>query len=228
MIFKGSWLSADAVFASSNGIIQDTTSHSLVRINSGTSVLGQKVNTTSALAALHRGDGWLYAASDTTAAYASSSVGKVQREVVFLKPNVLVVYDRVATAAGTSQTWQIATPTAPSVVGATATIAGRLNIQRLVPATARATATSLAGTSVYTGGYRFDEAVDGGDVRYLHVLSLDGTATSATLSGDSTVTVNLAGGGNATVAFNRDDIGATLTFGGTTTTLAPGVDEIAE
>jgi len=97
-----------------------------------------------------------------------------------------------------------------------------------IPAGATRPATSFAGTSVYTGGYRLDETVAGGDVRYLHVLSLDGSTTSATASGDSTVTVNLAGGQTATVAFNPSDVGATLTYGGVTTTLGAGVDEIPE
>ena len=75
--------------------------------------------------ALHAGDGWLYAAADVTPAYKdNAAVSKVQREVVFLKPNVVVVYDRVATGAGTTQTWQLATPTAPSIAGTTATISG--------------------------------------------------------------------------------------------------------
>jgi hypothetical protein len=231
MIFKGGWLSGDGVMESSNGIIQDTTSHSLVRIRSGSGDVKQNVNTTSSMVALHQGDGWIHAAVDTTAAYGgNAAVQKVQREIVFLKPNTIVVYDRVATAAGTSQVWQLASPTQPSISGATATIAGAhsLKVQRLVPATASTVATSLAGTSVYTGGYRLDETVAGGDVRYLHVLSLDGSTASATVSGDSTVTVNLAGGGSATVAFDRATVGATLTYGGATTSLGAGVDEIPE
>jgi hypothetical protein len=103
-----------------------------------------------------------------------------------------------------------------------------MKVQRLAPATATSAATSLAGTSAFTGGYRLDETVAGGDVRYLHVRSLDGSTASATVSGDSTVTVNLAGGGSATVAFDRANVGATLTYGGATTTLGAGVDEIPE
>jgi hypothetical protein len=231
MIYKGGWLAADAIFATSNGIVQDTTSHSLVRIRSGSGDIKQKVNTESKTVALHQGDGWLHAAVDTTAAYGGdANVSKVQREMVYLKPNVVVVYDRVVTGSGTSQIWQIASPIRPAISGATATIGGAhsLSVQRLAPASASSTATSLAGTGAYTGGFRLDTTVAGGDVRYLHVLSLDGGATSATASGDSTVTVNLAGGGSATVAFDRANIGATLTYNGTTTALAAGVDDIPE
>ncbi len=231
MIFKGEWLSGDGVFASSNGIIQETTSHSLVRVDNGSTPVKQKVNTTSTMAAVQQGAGWMYAATDTTAAYgASSPVSKMQREMVFIKPNIIVVYDRVTTAPGTTQTWQLVSPKAPSISGLTATITGShaLKVQRLAPATGSSVATSLAGKEVFTGGYRLDTTVPGGDVRYMHVLSLDGAATTATASNDSTVTVSIAGGQTATVAFNRDTTGASLTYGGTTTALAAGIVEIPE
>jgi hypothetical protein len=230
MIFKDGWLAGDGVLGSTNGIIQDTTSHTLVRVTSGGATVKQKVNTESTLTALHQGDGWLHAASDTTAAYSNAAVGKMQREIVFLKPNVVVVYDRVATAAGTVQTWQLPTLVAPSIAGTTATIVGThsLNVQRLAPASGSSVATSLAGQAGYASGYRLDTNVAGGDVRYLHVLSLDGAVASATATGDSSVTINLTSGGTASVAFDRNDTGATLTLGGSTFTLAKGVDELAE
>jgi hypothetical protein len=52
--------------------------------------------------------------------------------------------------------------------------------------------------------------------------------SSATASGDSTVTVVLANGTTVKVAFNRDAIGATLTYGSTTTTLSSGVDVLPD
>lgn len=235
MIYKGGWLAGDGVFGSSNGIIQDTTSHSLVRVNSGSTVVKQQVNTTSTLVALHRGDDWIHAASDTTAAYGSSgAVSKMQRELVYLKPNVVVVYDRVTTGSGTTQTWQLATSIAPSISGLSATISGahQLEVQRLAPASGSSTVTNMAGQPAnggnYVSGYRLDTPVAGGDVRYLHVLSLDGSVASATASGDSTVTITLAGGQTATVAFDRNDTGATLTWNGTTTTLAAGIEDLPE
>ena len=231
MIFKDGWLANDGVMNSANGIIQETGSHSLVRINSGGVPVKQVVNTYSQLAAVHAGPGWYYAAADVTPVYkGNAAIGKVQREIVYLEPNAIVVYDRVASASGTTQVWQLATPVAPAISGTTATIAGahQLQVQRLAPASATSTSYSLASTSSYRGGYRLDTTVAGGDVRYLHVLSIDGAVTSATASGDSTVTVALSGGQTATVAFNRDAIGATLTYGGATTALAPGVDALPE
>jgi hypothetical protein len=159
----------------------------------------------------------------------------MQREVVYLKPDVIVVYDRVATAPGTTQTWQIVAPTSPSISGTAATITSaghNLKVTRLAPSSASSVATSLAGKTMsagsFTGGYRLDENQAGGDVRYLHVLSVDGAATNATAQGDSKVTVTLTGGKTATVEFNHDSTGATLTYNGKTTTLAAGLDDLPE
>jgi hypothetical protein len=231
MIYKGGWLAYDAVIQSDNGIIQETGSHNLVRINGASGPIQQKVGTQSKTVALHAGPGWLYTAVDVTAAYGgNASVGKVQREMVYLKPDVVVVYDRVASAAGTTQTWQLTSPSQPALGGTSATITGThtLRVERLAPAAAHAAVTNLATVTGYRGGYRIDEAMAGGDVRYLHVLSLDGAAASATATNDSTVTVQLANGETATVAFDRDDVGATLTYAGNTTTLTKGVDVLPE
>ena len=40
---------------------------------------------------------------------------KVQREIVLLEPDAVVVYDRVTTRAGTQQMWQLATPMQPTI-----------------------------------------------------------------------------------------------------------------
>jgi hypothetical protein len=232
LIYKDGWLGYDGVINSANGIIQEVGSHSLVRINSGGTPLKQIVNTEGRMEATRVGQGWFYAAADVTAAYGgNAAVGKVQREVLFLEPNTIVVYDRVATGAGTTQTWQLAAPVAPSISGTTATINGAhpLRVQRLVPASgATSSAYSLASTSNYRGGYRLDTTQSGGDRRYLHVMSIDGSVSSATASGDTTATIALGNGQTATVAFERDSIGATLTYGGTTVTLGPGHDTLPE
>jgi hypothetical protein len=119
-------------------------------------------------------------------------------------------------------------PTQAAISGSKATItnAGHtLDVLRVSGGGAFSTY-DYRGDSDYTGGWRLDEKVTGGDNRYLHVLSVDGAAASATATGTSGVTVNLASGGTATVAFNRDTAGATLTLNGSTITLAPGVDAL--
>ena len=232
MIYKGGWLMADANIGSHSGLSQATTSHSLVRIDQDGTPVRQIADTMSAMEGVQQGAGFVYAAGDVTAAYdGNGAVQQVQRETVFLQPNVIIVFDRVKTAAGTTQTWQAATPVEPTISGnrATLTNAGHsLAITRIQPAAADASVYDYQSDSDFSGGYRLDEQVPGGDNRFLHVMSVDGGATSASAAGENAVTVNLAGGGTATVTFARNDVGATLVLNGTTTTLGATMQTLAE
>ena len=234
MIYKDGWLAFDSVINSHSGLTQETTAHGLVRISSGGQPVRQIANTISKLTALHQGTGYTYAAADLTPAYGgNSAVQKSQREILYLLPDVVVVFDRVQSASGTTQTWQLATPVAATISGALATISSSghaLKVQKLSGGTMSVTPfTSVS--SDYSGGFRLDETMAGGDNRYLHVLSIDGSATSVTAAGDAThpgVTVRTANGHTATVTFTRDTTGATLVLDGTTRTLAAGVDALPE
>ncbi len=232
MIYKGGWLAYDAVINSSSGLPQETTAHGLVRIDNGGTPVKQIASTVSSLVALHQGDGWLHAAADVTPAYdGNAAVQLVQRELVYLKPDVVIVYDRVRTAAGTTQTWQMPTPVQPSISGATATINASghaLAVTRLLPASATTSTYAFSSGADFNGGYRLDTQVAGGDQRYLHVLALDNGAATVTASGANGVTVKLADNRVVSVAFQRDSVGATLTIGGVATTLGADVDALAQ
>jgi hypothetical protein len=231
MLYKDGWLAYDAVIDSHSGLPQATTAHSLVRIDQGGSPVTQVANTMSQLVALHSGAGWTYAASDVLPAYdGKSAVTKDQREIVYLEPDTVIVYDRVATAAGTQQTWQLATPVSPAISGASATInaAHALHVTRYAPSAATSSVYAMSADSDFGSGFRLDETIAGGDQRYLHVLSIDGSVTSATAANDSSITVHLSTGHTATVVFNHDVSGATLTYDGTVTNLGMGLDAMPE
>jgi hypothetical protein len=153
--------------------------------------------------------------------------------MVYLLPDVVIVFDRVQSASGTTQTWQLASPVAASISGATAAItaAGHtLRIQK-ISGGAMAVTRMPSVSSDFTGGFRLDETMPGGDNRYLHVLSIDGSVSSTASAGDAAhpgVTVHLANGHNATVTFVRDAAGASLVLDGTTRSLAAGVDRLSE
>lgn len=231
MLYKDGWLSYDAGVDSHSGLRQETGAHSLVRIDDGGSPVTQVATTTSKLLALHKTDTWVYAASDLLPAYDNKAqVTKDQREIVYLLPDTVVVYDRVASTSGTSQTWQLATPVSPSISGTTATANGAhaLHITRYAPTSATSSVHAMSADSDYASGYRLDETAAGGDQRFLHVLSIDGSVSSASAANDSTITVHLASGHTATVVFNRDSPGATITYDGTATDLSLSVDAQAE
>ena len=232
MIYKDGWLAYDSVINSQSDLTQATTAHSLVRIDQGGTPVRQVANTVSKVEALHRGTGWLYTSADLTPAYdGNAAVQKVHRELVYLKPDVIVVFDRVQTASGTTQTWQLATPVSPQISGTSATIAGahQLHIEKISGGTMGVH--NYASDADMSGGFRLDETQPGGDQRYLHVLSIDGSVGSTTAAGDAThpgVTIQLADGRTATVTFNKDTVGASLTLDGTTTDLAAGVETLPE
>jgi hypothetical protein len=232
MIYKDGWLAHDANVHSKSGLSQPTTSHGLVRIDSGGTPVRQIGATISKLEALHSGADWVHASADLTPAYnGNAAVQKVQRELVYLKPDVVIVFDRVHTASGTTQTWQLPTPVQPSIAGNTATIAnaGRsLKVTRIAPAAGTMSAYDYRAEADLTGGFRVDLRQAGGDNRYLHVLAIDGAAASVTAAGATGVTVKLSDGRTATVSFNADAIGGTLTLDGNTTTLDAGVDALSD
>jgi hypothetical protein len=232
MIFKDGWLAYDPVVDSHSGIDQETSTHGLVRIDSGGSPVRQIVGTDSKLQALAKGTGWLYASADLTPAYdGNAAVQKVHRELLYLEPDAVIVFDRVQSAGGTSQTWQLATPVQPAISGNTATVSNAghtLKITRIAPSAGTMSTFDYRAGSDFNGGFRLDEQQPGGDNRYLHVLGVDGAVTSSTAAGATGVTVHLIDGRTVTVTFNRDDAGAALTIDGVATTLAPGLAALPE
>ena len=66
---------------------------------------------------------------------------------------------------------------------------------------------------------------------FLHVLAIDNAATTIATAGSATTpgtTIMLANGKTATITFNRDTFGGTLTIDGVTTQLSAGVAALAE
>jgi len=230
MIYKGGWLAHDANIYSRSGLNQKTTAHGLVRIDNNGSPIGQIASTTSTVLALHQGTNYVHMAADLTPAYkGNAAIQKVQREVIFVQPDVIIVYDRVASASGTTQTWQLQAPTAPAISGAQATItnAGHsLAVTRILGGTFGSY--DQRADSDLTGGYRLDETVAGGDNRYLHVMSVDGAVAQTVANGADGVTISLANGQTVSATFARDGVGGTLVLGGQTIALAAGVDTLPE
>ena len=233
MIYKGGWLAHDANIHSKSGLAQETTAHSLVRIDSGGAPVKQVARTLTKVVALKQGPGYLYVAADITPAYyGNAAIKKVHREMLYLQPNAVIVFDRVTSASGTTQTWQLVSPVSPSISGNTATFSNAghsLKVTRMLPSSATMSRYAFTSASDFSGGYRLDEKVAGGTQRYLHVMSVDGGVTSQTSAGSYGVTVNLATGKQVTVQFNADTIGGTLKMDGVTSSLTSnGVQPLSQ
>jgi hypothetical protein len=80
----------------------------------------------------------------------------------------------------------------------------------------------------FMGGFRLDETAPGSNnIRFLHVLTIDGTATGISSSGSDGVTM-MVGSKAVTMTFNHSAIGGTLTIAGQQITLGTGVDKLPE
>jgi hypothetical protein len=250
MIYKEGWLAYDAVVDSHSGLPQATTAHSVVRIVDGGNTVEQKLNTESKLLALHHVPGsYLFVAADMTPTYNKSpSVTSNQREILYLEPDTVVVYDHIITRASAQQVFQLVSPAMPMITGPVATFTSIVGTASS-PGTAAATVShvltlssvgnpggTLAGVAYsfkandmdFNAGFRFDETYTGGDNRVVHVLTIDGAATNALSGGNDAAMFNL-NGQPVTVQFNPNAVGATLTIGNATPiTLAAGVDKLPE
>jgi hypothetical protein len=158
-------------------------------------------------------------------------VGKVQREIVYVEPDAIVVYDRVTTTASQSQVWSLAFPAQPTISGTQTQVQASghmLTIERVTPSSGpNASVHDYTADSDFSGGFRLDEQMPGGDQRWLHVIWIDGAVTNLSAHDDHTVNF-MAGGKAVTVSFDPNAIGGTLTIGSSTTQLGAGVDELPE
>lgn len=231
LFYKEEWLAYDVNIDSTSGLAQDVDVHNLVRFVKGSTTVEQR-NATARMLAVHRGEGWAHAAVDAKPVYGDASVQKVEREVVFLYPDAVVVFDRASSAAGTSQVWQLHSPFAPTFAGAVDTFAGskhQLKVQHVLPAAATRSVVGMSGGD-FTGGHRLQLAMPDGANTYLNVLWADGAVTNVAESstgGRLGVEVTLADGRVATVRFSPTTVDGTLTIsGGISATLGPGIDAL--
>jgi hypothetical protein len=230
MIYKGGWLGYDGVVSSTSGLTQEPEAHSLMRFTSGGTTVPMREPSTSMMTAVARGAGWLHAAGDLTPSFGGNeAVTRWQRELVYIEPNVVVVYDRAESAGGTQQLWQLVSPAQFTVNGATASVSASghmMSAQRILPAGATGASRALGGE--FTGGFRYESSIAGGNVRHLHVVSVDGAVASATASpsgNDDGVAISLADGRTATVRFHQGSIGGSLSITGGS---GPAVNETLE
>jgi hypothetical protein len=184
---------------------------------------------------------WTYLAADLTPVYEGrATVVKSQREMVWLKPDVFVIFDRVdSNGSGISRIWQLNSPVLPTIAGRSATISASgstLTVNAILPSTSTLRTTDWkAADSDMLAGFRF-EAVDaaGASSLFLHVASLDGavvTAVADDVAGQHGVKLTLKGGDTATLRFADTAPGATVDWtraNGTSVTSGPRTMAVEE
>lgn len=228
LLYKDEWLAYDPNIDSHSGVRFENDLHNLVEITADDVIVEQDRPTTSEVLALAQGDGWFHVAADLTPAYGGDErVTRVQRELVVLEADVVVVVDRVDTAPGTEQTWQLSSPIEPVIAGARATFTGdvhTLRVERVASPEVTTAARAWAELDDdFEAGHRLDETAAGGDHVWLHVLWIDDAVSTVTPTTGG-VTLTLAGGATAVVDFDA----GTLELGGESFTLGTGVATLPE
>jgi hypothetical protein len=237
-VYRGGHLAYDANVDSHSGIHQEEEAHNLVRLEVDGAVLRQVEGTTSVPLALHDDDTMTHVAADTAPAYdGAEGLSELVREVVWIKPGVVVVLDRVTLTGGSvRKVFQLSVPVSPSVADDRVTVDGdgaTLDLLPIRPAGAVPDVMAWPDDDPdYLAGHRVEivHATAGASL-LLHVLSLDGAVTAIQAVDEAEavgVTLTLADGRTATVTFARTGTGGAvdLTGGGApdcAATLEPGV-----
>jgi hypothetical protein len=226
MIYRNEWLAYDANIDSHSGIQQGEELHNLVRIESGGSVITQQEGAPpSKLLALQDQAEFSFVALDSSPVYAGKGgIQKVEREVVFLKPGVFVVFDRVATMSlAAKRVFQLNVPIAPQVGNGKVTIQGtkeKLEMFNVIPSGVTPQVISWPSVdSDMEGGYRVDIAQSGSaETLFLTVLSTHGDVNSVVAkngSGSHGVSLTLANGKTVEIQFTDSAVGGSLSIAGT-------------
>ena len=217
--------------------MQDESLHNLVRIEQGGEVVRMRAERSpAALVALEDEPRFTYVATDVTPIYdGHAAVARSERELIFLRPGVVVIFDRVDTASDASRIFTLNTPITPAPSGSTITMTGEassLVVHRVGGSgSVSLTAWPDVDGAEYGGGHRIDvtETGGGGRSRMLHVLSVDGAVTAvsaADAAGTRGVRIEQSGGQAVTIRFQEDSFGATLEDAGGTVTLGEGVEAL--
>ncbi|MBL8514084.1 MAG: hypothetical protein JNJ55_08820, partial [Betaproteobacteria bacterium] len=225
LLFKNGWLVNDANMQAHSGINQIQGAHGMVRqVLAGVDVRQFENPASSAsLKRLTVKDEYTYAAADQGTLYNHPSTGnpglRSEREIVFIKPNTIVVFDRAHyTAGATTKVFQLPTEGLPTIHGRVVTYSNgssTLRVHAMSPAASTLSITAMNGVDTdFRSGHRIDSSVTNNTLtRFLNVLSVDNTMTSvAAGANDSTAVLQMDDGRQITVVFDPANIGGTIEF----------------
>ena len=191
---------------------------------------------------------YLYVAADCSGAYHKSKLEHFTRQIVFLRPNTFVIFDRVkSTDPSFAKTWRLQAAKVPQkTADGRVTLTngkGKLTVQTLLPQ--NATVELVSGDELYSyGGETYLPRRDRGATSecrvevsppegatqdyFLHVLTASDAGSKDTpvaemrLS-DSFVKVNVA---DIVVSFNRNSVGGSIDTGSGPVRLAATVQDL--
>lgn len=234
MLFKNGWLVGDANQASRSGLANLEEAHGLVTqtLPNGTMLRmwnleasptsnPPRPESSAIVNALASTPHYAYISADEGTLFTDNNQvdrgARLEREVVFLKPDVVVVFDRANYTGGTTtKTFQLPTPGLPTIAGRTAQYGNgvsTLTVHAVQPAdSVLSVKRMLDVSSDFADGYRIDSTVTtSGLAHFLNVLSTDGAATAVLGGSDAgKVTIALADGRTVLLSFHLDRPGGTI------------------
>jgi hypothetical protein len=220
VIFKDRWWAQDANLDSHSGIEQAESLHNLVRFERAGQAITQTAGSAPcAMQALADDDAFSYASARITPLYAADSgVARAEREFVFLKPDVWIVFDRAQATAGTTRLFTLNLPAAPTLAGDRLSLAAgnrTFHVQRLAPTGLPWQVQAWPGlNSEVNSGVRVQALETAGEQSlFLHVLSFDDAVVSAVAepqAGATAVTLQLRDGRRIAASFAHNQSGGQL------------------
>ncbi len=235
LLYKNGWLVNDANMTGRSGIWQEQEAHALVAQTVGgtlvrmwTSEASPPPISSGQLTALSHRPLYLYSSANAGTLFNHPNTGnpgvQSNREIVFLKPDVVVVFDRVRYTPGTSlKTFQLPTLFLPTISGRTATVinpasAGKpqssMTLHAVSPTNASLAIRAMSSVdSNFTSGHRIDVSLTStGETKFMNVLSVDNAAATVTgsLTDSGEVTIVLNDGRTAIVRFSAATPGGSI------------------
>ena len=221
VIWRHGWLLDDANIRSSSGLSLEEFNHNVVRYVGPSGVVTQVVSASpSEVLALFDNAHFHYAVTDSTPVYSGKAeVIKSQRELVFIKPGCVVVFDRaVVNAPSVARVFTMNMSTAPSIAGHTFVLNkpdANMSVTRVAPAGLPwATVAYTPGGGYPLGGARMEAASSvGTETLFLHTIDVMDTVTASVAdnaAGQTGCLVSFVDGSTVLVRFNHATTGGTL------------------
>ena len=223
VLFNQEWLAADANLYSSSGLSTDEFFHNLVRFERRGQDVKQDTDHACELLALQNTAHYLYTAINLTPTLKPRlGLERLEREVLFIKPDTWVVFDRsVSSYENPRHIWSLNLSSKPTIEGQNLrhTVGkGRLDVLTLNPIPVERELHSYPSEMAgFTKGFRVDEVSQSASSHFLHVMAAQGAVSRATRSEDDGhvgATLQLRDGRQIRVNFSKSNLGGTLYLGG--------------
>ena len=195
-IFKNDWLAYNQNINFSPSLQQGSEYGNLVRFNAP-GIIEQPINANNPTLHHLEDDGeTLHIAIESADFYQNDALETNWREIIYLRPGVVVVYDQIVTQSGVTKTWQLNSPYRPEISNGVAVFSApssTMRVHMLLPDNAVNSVfdwSSRGGTieryidsaGNSSRGFRLDRVVSDSSTEFLNVIDVDDSVSSVNVS----------------------------------------------